>query len=183
MGTTMSESFRDAMLALIPRLRARAVKLVGSGAEADDLVQDALVRAWRFQDGFAAGTNLRAWMFRILRNEFLNQLPARRALVQDVDGHFAGQLVTAPHQEWRLRYLELLDALPLLTEEARDALLLVVGADLSYEQAAEVCDCSVTALKQRVRRARLRLAELIDFENSRARSAARHGHAAGDLSL
>ncbi len=179
----MSESFRDAMLALIPKLRAHAVKLVGSGAEADDLVQDVLVRAWRFQNGFAAGTNLSAWMFRILRNEFLNQLPERRAIVQDVDGYFAGRLVAAPHQEWRLRYLELLDALPLLTEEARDALLLVVGADLSYEQAAELCDCSVTALKQRVRRARIRLGELIDFEDAPTESGARPGHAPQDLAL
>jgi RNA polymerase sigma-70 factor (ECF subfamily) len=83
----MTESFRDAMLAQIPKLRAHAAKLVGSGAEADDLVQDVLVRAWRFQNGFAKGTNLSAWMFRILRNEFLNRLPDRRALVQDVDGH------------------------------------------------------------------------------------------------
>jgi RNA polymerase sigma-70 factor (ECF subfamily) len=171
------------MLAQIPKLRAHAMKLVGSGAEADDLVQDVLVRAWRFQSGFAEGTNLSAWMFRILRNEFLNQLPERRALVQDVDGQFAGRLIVAPRQEWRLRYLELLDALPLLTEEARDALLLVVGADLSYEQAAEICDCSVTALKQRVRRARIRLGELIDFEDAPAESASHPGHAPQDFAL
>lgn len=179
----MSDSFREAMLALIPKLRARAIKLVGSNAEADDLVQDTLVRAWRFQNGFAAGTNLSAWMFSILRNEFLNRLPDRRALVQDVDGYFAGRLVAAPHQEWRLRYLELLDALPRLTEEAREALLLVVGANLSYEEAAEVCDCSVTALKQRVHRARIRLGELIDFEDAPTRSVAPNGHPTRDLAL
>jgi RNA polymerase sigma-70 factor (ECF subfamily) len=100
-----------------------------------------------------------------------------------VDGHFAGRLVAAPHQEWRLRYLELLDALPLLTEEARDALLLVVGADLSYEQAAEICECSVTALKQRVRRARIRLGELIDFENAPTESPPRPGDEPQDLAL
>ena len=179
----MTEGFRDAMLALIPKLRAYAVSLVGSRAEADDLVQDVLVRAWRFQNGFAEGTNLRAWMFRILRNEFLSQLPERRALVQDVDGYFAGRLVSAPHQEWRLRYLELLDALPLLTVEAREALLLVVGADLSYEQAAEICECSVTALKQRVRRARIRLSELIDFKDAPADGAPRTGSGPRDLAL
>ena len=179
----MTESFRDAMLAQIPKLRAHAAKLVGSGAEADDLVQDVLVRAWRFQNGFAKGTNLSAWMFRILRNEFLNRLPDRRALVQDGYGHFAGRLVAAPRQEWRLRYLELLDALPLLTEEARDALLLVVGADLSYEQAAEICGCSVTALKQRVRRARIRLGELIEFETPPTDAASPPGHPAQDLAL
>jgi RNA polymerase sigma-70 factor (ECF subfamily) len=177
---SMSDTFREAMLALIPKLRAYAVGLTGSSVEADDLVQDALMRAWRFRAGFTAGTNQAAWMFRILRNEFLSQLPRRRATVQDVDGRLAGQLTSEPNQEWRVQYGELLDALPLLSADTRDALLLVVGSGLSYEEAAVVCGCEVSAMKARVRRARVRLAELLDLDETpqpRARRPA-GGHAA-----
>jgi RNA polymerase sigma-70 factor (ECF subfamily) len=183
----MPDVFREAMLELMPKLRAYAVGLTGSTVEADDLVQDALMRAWRFRDRFAPGSNQAAWMFRILRNEFLTQLTSRRATVQDIDGHIAGQLSCAPNQEWRVQYCELLDALPLLSADTRDALLLVVGSGLSYEDAASVCGCEISAMKGRVRRARLRLAELIDFDASeparRPRATAGVGHAASIASI
>jgi RNA polymerase sigma-70 factor, ECF subfamily len=138
--------------------------LTRSSAEADDLVQDALVRAWQFRDGFKAGSNLKAWLYKILRNTFYTQSVRRRRTVQDVEGRFAAQLVSDPEQEWRLAYDELLTALSKLSPDTRDALLLVVAAGLTYEEAAEVACCAVGTMKSRVNRARERLAELTDFD-------------------
>ena len=162
----MSDRFRDEVIALIPPLRGYASALTRSSVDADDLVQDALVRAWQFRAGFQVGTNLKAWLYKILRNTFYTQSMKARKTVQDVDGRLAAQLVSNPDQEWRLVYDELLSALDHLSQDTRDALLLVVAAGLTYEEAAEVADCAVGTMKSRVNRARQRLAELTDFELS-----------------
>jgi RNA polymerase sigma-70 factor (ECF subfamily) len=158
----MADRFKEELVALIPRLRGHAMALTRSSADADDLVQDALVRAWRFRDGFQEGGNLGAWMNKILRNTFYTAVVSRRHVVQDVDGYFAAQLSSEPEQEWRVKYGELMDALKLLTSEARDAILLVVAEGLSYEEAAQISGCPVGTMKSRVNRARERLAELVE---------------------
>lgn len=163
----MADNFRDELIALMPRLRRYAMALTGSSAEADDLVQDSLVRAWRFREGFQQGSNLNAWAHRIVRNTFYTSAQSRRNTVQDVDGKYAAQLSCNPDQEWRLQYGELLSALDKLTDDARDALLLVVAADMSYEEAAEIAGCPVGTMKSRVNRARERLAELVGIDLSR----------------
>jgi RNA polymerase sigma-70 factor (ECF subfamily) len=160
----MSDVFRDGIVALIPAARAYATVLTRHKGEADDLVQDALMRAWRFRDGFAAGTNLKAWLFKILRNEFFAQIYARRNLVQDVDGKYAARLVSAANQDWHLAYSELLEGLDQLTPDTREALLLVAATGLTCEEAAVVCGCAVGTIKSRVNRARQRLAELVDVD-------------------
>jgi len=162
----MKDPFQDQIIALIPRLRAYAMSLSGSSAEADDIVQDALMRAWRFRDGYQMGTNLRAWLYRIVRNAFYTQAAKRRDTVEDVDGRWAATLSCRPEQEWRVQYGELLRAMGQLSPDARDALLLVVSSGLSYQEAAEICGCAVGTMKSRVNRARGRLAQLVDFEPS-----------------
>ena len=160
----MSDPFRDEVVALIPPLRGYAITLTRSSSDADDLVQDALVRAWQFRSGFRVGTNMKAWLYKILRNTFYTQSEKRRRTVQDVDGKLAAQLICNPDQEWRLVYDELLDALGHLSQDTRDALLLVVAAGLTYEEAAEITGCAVGTMKSRVNRARERLAKLTDFD-------------------
>jgi RNA polymerase sigma-70 factor (ECF subfamily) len=160
----MSDPFRDEVVALIPPLRGYAIALTRSSAEADDLVQDALVRAWQFRAGFKVGTNLKAWLYKILRNTFYTQAEKKRRTVQDVDGKYAAQLICDADQEWRLVYDELLVALGRLSADTRDALLLVVAAGLTYEEAAEIAGCAVGTMKSRVNRAREKLAELTDFD-------------------
>lgn len=160
----MKDLFQDQVVALIPRLRAYAMSLSGSSAEADDIVQDALVRAWRFRDGYQMGTNLRAWLYRIVRNAFYTQAAKRRDTVEDVDGRWAATLSCTPDQEWRVQYAELLRALDQLSPDTRDALLLVVSSGLSYQEAAEICGCAVGTMKSRVNRARGRLAQIVDFD-------------------
>jgi RNA polymerase sigma-70 factor, ECF subfamily len=158
----MSDPFKDQVIALIPPLRGYAMTLTGSSADADDLVQEALMRAWRSRAGFHEGTNLKAWLFKIVRNAFYTSLGKRRMTVQDVEGKLASRLSSSPEQEWRLQYGELLAAMDRLSPDAREALLLVVASGLSYEEAAEVCGCAIGTLKSRVNRARERLAKLVD---------------------
>lgn len=162
----MNDPFQDQVVALIPRLRAYAMSLSGSSAEADDIVQDALMRAWRFRDGYQMGTNLRAWLYRIVRNAFYTQAAKRRDTVEDIDGRWAATLSCTPDQEWRVQYGELLRAMSQLSPDARDALLLVVSSGLSYQEAADICGCAVGTMKSRVNRARGRLAQIVDFEPS-----------------
>ncbi|MDG2520356.1 sigma-70 family RNA polymerase sigma factor [Caulobacter segnis] len=169
----MDKFMRD-VTAYIPQLRGYAASLTGSLADADDLVQEMLLRVCRHRSQFQEGTNLRAWLHTILRNVFYSRLRRERSMVQDVEGRHAAQLGQAPDQEWRLRFGELLQALDKITPEQREALILVVVSGLSYEEAAEVCGCAVGTIKSRINRARDRLATLLDIADSRS-----HGGRAG----
>ncbi len=160
---------RDEMVRLIPKLRAHAFVLTRSSAEADDVVQETLARAWRFRKTFQPGSNLKAWLFRILRNVYLAGL-SRPKLVSDPEGRFTRDLRTEPDQEWRLQYDELMEALGELNEQTRQALLLVVGSGFTYEEAAQACGCSVGTVKSRVSRGRERLVQLIGAAPEPARS-------------
>jgi RNA polymerase sigma-70 factor (ECF subfamily) len=149
----------DEMLALVPKLRAHAWVLTHGAPDADDLVQETLARAWQFRHTFQPGTNLKAWMYRILRNVFLASVSGKLRTIQDVDGKFAARLSQEAAQDWSLRFGELMGRIALLPEQHAEALLLVAGSGLTYEEAAEVCFCSVGTIKSRVSRARERLAE------------------------
>src|SRR5215217_4726665 len=92
----------DELRAAIPNLRAFAMSLCGNRDHADDLVQDALMRAWGKMDRFQAGTNLHAWLFTILRNHFHSEYRKRKREVEDADGSYASRLTTIPGQEARL---------------------------------------------------------------------------------
>jgi RNA polymerase sigma-70 factor (ECF subfamily) len=153
--------WRD-VTALIPQLRAYAIALTRSSTDADDLVQETLTRAWRFRDGFD-GANLRAWLFKILRNRFHTEIASRKSVIQDVEGRAAAQLSCGPEQDWFVRYQELLTAIARLTPLSREALLLVVASGLTYEEAAQVTGCAIGTMKSRVNRARAHLAALTDF--------------------
>ena len=157
----MSDAYWSSVTALIPQLRGYALALTHSSAEADDLVQEALTRAWRFRTGFNAGTNLKAWLFKILRNCFHNETASRRPVVQDVEGRFAARLTCAPEQDWFIRYRELLTAMARLTPTCREGLLLVVASGLTYDEAAVVAGCAVGTMKSRVNRARGQLARML----------------------
>lgn len=160
----MSDLFSKEVLALVPKLRGYATMLLGSAADADDLVQDVLVRAWRYRQTFRSGTNLKAWLFRILRNEFLSQARRTPRRVSSLDSDDWLMPITLPDQEWRREYQEVLVALQKLPDPNREALLLVTASGLSYEEAAETCNCSIGTIKSRVSRARDRLCELLDRE-------------------
>lgn len=158
----MSDPLLRQMMDLVPKLRAYALVLTRSASDADDLVQETLLRAWRYREGFAEGTNLKAWLFRILRNRFLDTAAAAKHIVEDADGRYAAELISNPDQEFSLRYAELLRGLRLLSEDAREALLLTVGSGHTYAEAARLCGCPVGTMKSRVNRARQFLADHLD---------------------
>jgi len=151
----------ELLVAEIPYLRAFAISLSGSIHSADDLVQDTLVKAWSKFDTFAPGTNLRAWLITILRNNFYSIYRKRRSEVQDVDGMYAEQLSVRGGQESGLEMREFRRALEQLSEEHREVLLMVGVMGFSYEEAAEICKCAVGTMKSRVSRARTRLQDVL----------------------
>jgi RNA polymerase sigma-70 factor, ECF subfamily len=159
--TQGSPSVREALVAAIPNLRAFAVSLTGDHHLANDLVQETLLKAWTHREKFEPGTNLRAWLFTILRNSYFSEFRKRRREVQDVDGEAAARLSTPPAQHGHLDLEDFKRALAQLSSDHREALLLVGAEGFSYEEAAEICGCAIGTVKSRVNRARVRLAELM----------------------
>ncbi len=144
-------------------MRAFAISLTRDTSAADDLVQDAVVKAWGNFDKFEAGTNLRAWLFTILRNTYYSLYRKRRREVEDPDGIMAGSLSEKPAHDGRLAMNDFKAAFDKLTDEQREVLILVGAEGFSYEAAAEMCDCAVGTIKSRTNRARKRLAELMNL--------------------
>jgi RNA polymerase sigma-70 factor (ECF subfamily) len=158
--------WRDAVIALLPPLRAFAWSLSRNSADADDLVQDTLIKAWTHKETFEPGTNLRAWLFTILRNTYYTAVVKRRREVADEDGKYAARLSAAPTQEWSVAMKAMQAALQRLPSEHREALVLVGAAGLTYEEAAEICGCALGTIKSRVNRARARLLRIMDAEDA-----------------
>ena len=160
----VSKALRDDLLASIPNLRAFAVSLTGSSERADDLVQETLMKARAKFHTFQEGTNLRAWLFTILRNEFYSQLRKRGREVEDVEGAYTARLATQPAQGGHMDMNDFRRALAELPPDQREALILVGASGFSYEKAAEICERAVGTIKSRVSRARTRLAEILKLE-------------------
>ena len=159
-------SWRDQVVGLIPALRAFAWSLCHNSSDADDLVQDTLIKAWTNREKFEPGTNLRAWLFTILRNTYYTAVARRRREVRDETGEYADTLRSAPTQDWSIAVHSLQDALRKLPDEHREALVLVGAAGLSYEEAAEICGCALGTIKSRVNRARARLLKIMDADDA-----------------
>jgi RNA polymerase sigma-70 factor (ECF subfamily) len=154
-------ALRQDLLAAIPSLRAFAMSLLHNSNQADDLVQDTIVRAWGAMDRFERGTNLNAWLFTILRNVFYSQHRRTKREVEDPDGSYAAKLRTAPDQQSHLDFEDLRTALAKLPLDQREALLLITAEGMSYEEAAAICGTAVGTIKSRVHRARTRLTRLL----------------------
>jgi len=152
---------RDEIVGELPALRAFALSLTRDGSSADDLVQDTVVKAWSNIDKFKPGTNLRAWLFTILRNTFYSNRRKMVREVSDVDGVLTGRLAEKPHHDGRLALRDFRRAFDRLPDEQREALILVGASGFSYEDAAAMCGCAVGTIKSRANRGRRRLAELL----------------------
>ena len=170
-------TFRDLMIREIPNLRAFAASLSGSMQQADDLVQDTLLKAWGSAASFRPGTNLRAWLFVILRNTYFSLYRKRGREVQDVDGTYSERLSVQGSQESSLDLADFREALAKLPEEQREVLIMVGASGLSYEETAEICGVAVGTIKSRVNRARVRLAELLGITDSDDLGGSRHTEA------
>ncbi|MBB6010721.1 sigma-70 family RNA polymerase sigma factor [Aquamicrobium sp. NLF2-7] len=157
----VSAGFKDELLKSIPSLRAFAVSLSQNVDKADDLVQETLVKAWDKHESFQPGTNLKAWLFTILRNEFYSQMRKRGREVQDSDGIMTARLAVHPAQHGQLDLKDFRSALERLPDDQREAIILIGASGFSYEEAAEICDCAIGTIKSRVSRARTRLQEIL----------------------
>jgi len=148
------------LLNALPKLRAYANSLCRSTERADDLVQEALVKALANIDTFVPGSNMIAWLYAILRNGFYSEYRKRRREIEDDAGRNAALLRSFPAQEDHVYLLDVHDALGRLTPEHREALMLIVSG-LSYDEAAVICRCAAGTVKSRVSRARDRLAQML----------------------
>lgn len=156
------EDFKRELLTALPHLRAFARGLSGRPDFADDLVQEAAIKAWSARDRFTPGTSMRAWTFAILRNHYLSELRRSRRQA-DFDPDLAERLlVMNPDQEGPLHLADMQDALQKLSPERREALLLIGAGGFTYEEAAKISECAVGTMKSRVARARAELGTLLD---------------------
>jgi RNA polymerase sigma-70 factor, ECF subfamily len=153
-------AFKAELVALIPHLRAFAISLAGRAA-GEDLAQDAMLRAWTARAGYQPGTNMKAWAFTILRNQFvsgkrrdwrsqpLEQGVAENTLVANDDPSSSEEL------------LDVRNAMLLLPDDQREALILAGPAGMSYLETAKICGCAIGTVKSRVSRARATLAAIM----------------------
>jgi RNA polymerase sigma-70 factor, ECF subfamily len=157
-----SVSLRAQMIALLPELRGFARFLVRDRTEADDLVQEAVVRALAAFDQFQPGTNLKSWLLTILRNAFFEQARRRRTERAALERAGVADEPRVSDQEDRATLGDLQRRLWRLPPLLREALVLVGAQELSYEEAAVICAVPVGTMKARVSRARTRLRHLVD---------------------
>ena len=157
-------ALRTQVLEFLPAVRAFARSLTRNRTEADDLVQETLLKALSNMDKFDPGTNLRAWLFTILRNTYYTEIRKRRRENDGMAALAQQDSNIGPSQEWSATLTSLKDALALLPDDQREALGLVGAAGLSYEEAAEVCGCALGTIKSRVNRARAKLLVLMGAE-------------------
>lgn len=147
--------FSDQLQHLLPDLRAYARMLCGDVTRADDIVQNACLRAWQARESFDAGKGpLRGWLFRIVRNEFYSQTRNEKRRRSEASTRFEDEFVADCAIDARSDLSRMLQAVQSLKDAQRDAFLLVVAAGFTYEEAGEVLGCSAETVKSRVSRAR-----------------------------
>ncbi len=169
---------RNAMVRSIPTLRGFAKSLTGNADQADDLVQEALVRGIAKIESFQPGTNMEAWLVTILRNVFLTQCRQRRHETAYKASLRSQRSSAPPSQYSAIQLRELEKNLASVPEAHRDALLLVFAYGYSYKEAAAMCGCPDGTIKSRVNRARMLLSEKMYVDH-----AAEFGPAERDLAV
>lgn len=159
---------RDEIMLFLSPMRAFAVSLTRNMTQADDLVQDTIVKAWSNIDKFQAGTNMQAWLFTILRNTFYSDRRKHRREVPDPDGLHAAGLSEKPAHDGRLAFNDFRRAFDQLSPEHREVLILVGANGYSTEQVSAMTGVAVGTVKSRTNRARKRLAELMGMAEGEA---------------
>lgn len=159
---------KDELVTHLPALRAFALSLTRNRATADDMMQDTVLKAWTNMDKFQQGTNMRAWLFTILRNTYYSSRRKLNREVADVDNAFSDRLSVKPDHDGRLQMRDFKSAFETLADEHREALLLVGASGFSYDDAAQMCGVATGTMKSRVNRARAKLTELLQLNDDEA---------------
>jgi len=145
------------VVAQIPALRAFARTFCRRPEDADDLVQETLLKALSNLDRYEPNTKLKSWLFTIMRNTFLTRIVKSNREVIGITPQQALQMVTPPTQEERVRLTQIQQALFRLPAHHREILVLIVVLGEPYEVAAQICGCAVGTVKSRLNRARRQL--------------------------
>ena len=158
----LEAQFKKELVTLIPHLRAFARTLAGDPAAADDLAQDAMLKAWDARGSYQMGTNMKAWTFMILRNQFYSD-KRRSWRSTQLDQEAAERtLIAVDDPQSPIALDELRMSIQKLPHEQREALILVGAGGFAYEEAAEICGCAVGTVKSRVSRARRALQGILE---------------------
>lgn len=161
------------LIAALPRLRRYARVLTGDAHRADDLVQDTLARAWAKRSLWRAGSDLRAWMFTIMHNLYVNQRSLRKReranASLDADDALAAHWELAVHatQSDRVEVNEVLAQIGRLPVEQREVLILAAVEELRYEEIARLLGVPLGTVMSRLSRGRERLRQMLAAPPSR----------------
>jgi RNA polymerase sigma-70 factor, ECF subfamily len=146
--------FKQELLPLIPNLRSYACALSRNRDWADDLVQETILRAWTNRARYQPESNMKAWLFTILRNHFYNELRQKKRSVELSNDVASRTASMRENQSNSLHLRDVARAFADLSNEQREALVLVSIDGLSYEESARICNCAIGTVKSRVARAR-----------------------------
>jgi len=153
--------FRDLLLEAVPHLRAYARSLARNADLADDLVHEVIVKALAASSQFTPGTNFRAWVFTILRHQYLNESRKWRSRAVPLTADREREHSIGPPQQAHMDFLDFRRAFWQLPPDQREALVLIGASGVSYEEAAKICDCPIGTIKSRVSRARTELKRIL----------------------
>jgi RNA polymerase sigma-70 factor (ECF subfamily) len=154
--------FREDLTELLPQLRAYARSLTrGDMSLADDLVQDAVVNALRAEHQFTPGTNLKAWLFTILRNRFLSSSNRKYHHAEQGDLDLDALASVPPTQDGAIEVHEFRRAFRKLSPAHREILVLTILHGMPYQDAGAMLGCEVGTVKSRVNRARAQLKRML----------------------
>lgn len=162
-------TFKAQLVALIPHLRAFAFSMTHR-PEAEDLAQETMIKAWRARSSFQAGTNFKAWLFTILRNEHYSRARRSWRSVPLDPGVAESTLVVSDDPSVREELLDVRNAMQMLSFDQRQSLVLVAAAGLSYADTAAICGCAIGTVKSRVNRARAELAGILENQSGKHRA-------------
>lgn len=150
----LRESIEKELVSYVPALQKFASRFHPARSDVDDLVQDTIMKGLANLDKFRPGTELKSWLFTIMRNTFCSKFQTSKREQVSIDDDCAARASTQPSQEWSLRGHELEEAIARLPDHYRDALDTVFIQGVSYEAAAASFHCPVGTIKSRVSRAR-----------------------------
>lgn len=159
----LGSTFEDGLLALMPRLRRFAAGLARGHFDGDELCQMTLERALRARDQWAEGTRLDSWIYRIMRNIWIDEIRAGNRRRETFVAEEAGLAVgAAGDQEARVELSMVDRALARLPDEQREAILLVMVEGYGYREAAEIIGCPEGTLTSRLIRGRDALQHMLE---------------------
>ena len=171
----LAPDFERDLIALIPHMRAFARSLCGDPTQADDLAQDALAKALKSRESYQLGTNMKAWLFMILRNQFYSE-KRRSWRGSQLDQEVAEKtLVAVDDPSAALELNDVRMALQMLPDAQREALVMIGAGGFSYEEAAEISGVAVGTVKSRVSRARAALQAILEAGDLRRDTASAQG--------